>query len=971
MAPVRPAKSLAIQHNVQQVLDCASKINSRLRDRGSLSESLEAELNDAVKRSLPLPPSTELAGEISAFDALGSQIWNAATNILRDLENAAGDGSRKQRPQTRLLVLLRVFGFFLIDAAHPTSIRRTKDHDQRVRTFKIALKACRFSLDHGEFELALKVLERCSEYASTADESFPIVRISDAAQSDDVNQQLVLKQLVAEYYLLRLTYAWKTDCLDLADHFFAKLNLHELAGSVILAEKAADLFHEAAKSVARKKLWDPAIKWCERAVSALDECEIEDLSHDAPELRLAITATWIEALLTGGTGEIRQRALNLIEQLETAYGMSNRIVVSLMRFQILTASKPVDLAQVDAVVAQMTRQAVLTDKSFKTIMQTVNKLRRISLHSALVGLTDFITTRLLPDCVPDDAVDERRSDRLERAIVTYVIFVTTSDELPARDTAAGVKFILDEVSHRTTRTLSARATHAAQTLIWKKTGAADAESSDEWCQLLRHAVFESAGHMNKAKIGRKAIAAALSRNDTNAARHTFFELPGTSQNESITRYLIFKVALRDGDYELAIQCLALIAKHAEKDATYLYACVLEAQQSNMRQVAVAALQALSERQPPGVHLPTLLRCTARLLVSELDANTQDIDRMSEPVVLLFERAAKNIPALMHGSDAQWRLESQWWSKNAYNLALRLCADIHPEHLVRLLEVCVRFLDRSPLDDGPTHQHDVQQRRMLCHFLTASALIVLGRSDESSYSLECYSRARGHITTFMTCCADWTSANDMKGPAEAQRHIVLARKFEMLKFDLECILKLKQWDQLDKAVTDFLSFTETDRWDSLADLVIIIHEHARADGATPSATARIHELLQKCINMTWKKDKDIRKMSRWLRLTFSIHLHDGNPDFALKVVQQAAGVVQKGYNHQADVYPLDELCWLATTAFNKSIDCLNTGDSEGAAPWTVAALDLARYADDSGSLHANLTHRKEAAEERMRAMSARA
>jgi len=319
-----------------------------------------------VKRSLPLPPSTELAGEISAFDALGSQIWNAATNILRDLENAAGDGSRKQRPQTRLLVLLRVFGFFLIDAAHPTSIRRTKDHDQRVRTFKIALKACRFSLDHGEFELALKVLERCSEYASTADEHFPIVRISDAVHSDDANHQLVLKQLVAEYYLLRLTYAWKTDRLDLADHFFTKLNLHELAGSVVLAEKAADLFHEAAKSVARKKLWDPAIKWCERAVSALDACEIEDLSHDAPELRLGITATWIEALLTGGTGDFRRRALNLIEQLETAYGMSNRVAVSLMRFQILTASKPVDLAQVDAVIAQMTRQAVLTDKSFKT-----------------------------------------------------------------------------------------------------------------------------------------------------------------------------------------------------------------------------------------------------------------------------------------------------------------------------------------------------------------------------------------------------------------------------------------------------------------------------------------------------------------------------------------------------------------------------------------------------------------------------
>ncbi|TKA83433.1 hypothetical protein B0A55_00323 [Friedmanniomyces simplex] len=970
MAPLRPVKKDAVERLVQEVLDCAGKTCSLLKDRATLPDSLEAELDTIIKRSLPLPSSTALAGKSSVLDTLGSQLWNAATNILRHQENN-GDSQPKRTTRTHLLVLLGVFGYYLIDAAHHASTRRTKDHDQRVRTFKIALKACRFSLDHGEPELALKVLERCSEYASTAEEEFPIVRISDAEHGSGINQQLALKQLVAEYYLLRLTYASKTDRFDLADHFFSKLNLPELAGSATLAEKAADLFHEAAKSVTRKKIWDPAIKWCERAVSALDGCEVEDLSHDAPELQLAITATMVEALLTSGAAESQQRALSLIEQLETAYGMSNRIAVTLMRFQILTASEPIDLAQVDAVIARMIRQAVLTDKSFKTIMQTINKLSRISLQSTLVALTDFVVTRLLPDCMPDDAEDGRRSDRLERAIVTYVMFVTASNELPAFDAAAGVKFILDEVSHRTKRTLSAKATHAAQTLIWKKAGAPNAECVEEWCRLLRHAVFESAGQMNKARIGRKAIAAALARNDTNTARQAFFELPETSQNESITRYLVFKVALRDDDHELASQCLSLITKHAEKDPTYLYACVLEAQQSNMRQVAVAALQAMSERQPPGVHLPTLLRCTARLLVGELEANTQDVDRMSEPVVVLFERAAKNMPALKQGTDAQWRSEIQWWSKNAYNLALRLCAEIHPEHFIRLLEVCVRFLDCCPPNDGPTYQDDIRQRRTLCHFLAASALIVLGRSDDFSYGLECYSRARGHITTFVRCCADWDPANNTAGAAEAQRHALLTRHFEMLKFDLECLLKLKQWDQLDKAVTVFLSFEGTDRWDSLADLVIVIHDHARADGVSPSATARIHELLQKCINMTWKKDKDIRKMSRWLRLTFSIHLHDGSPEFALKVVQQAAGVAQKGYNHQADVYPLDELCWLATTAFNKAVDCLNMGDCEGAAPWTAAALDLARYVDDNGSLHANLTLRKEAAAERMRAISARA
>ncbi|KAK3072410.1 sporulation-specific protein 22 [Teratosphaeriaceae sp. CCFEE 6253] len=971
MAPLKLVKNDVSEQRLQHVLDCANTVCTLLKDRAVIPENLRAEIDSILKRTLPFVSSIALPAKRSALDSLGCQLWNAATNSLRDAEGQALDAS-KRREHTRLVVLLRVFGYLLVDAAQHTPARRTKDEDQRVRTFKVAVKACRFCLDVGELDLAMKVMERLAEYATAAEKDIPIVRIVAVAHDAADQREAALKQLTTEYHLLRLTHAWKSDRFDVADLSFTKIDQRELAGCASLTEKAADVFHEAAQSLVVKKVWDSAIKWCERAIDSLDNCGVEELSYDAPELRLAITATFVEALLTIGTAEAREHALRLVEQLEMAYGMTNRIAVSLMRLQILTGAPKLDLTEVNGVITQMIKQAVLTDKSFKTIMQTIHKVKRVSLQSAIAGLSGLISLRLLPDILPEDATDSQSLIRLEKAIVTYVLFVISSEELPQDIALADIGQTLETFSHQTKRTLSAKATHAAQTLIWKKTAALGGDLVDDWCRLLRHAAFESAGHMNKARIGRKAVVAALDRDNTDAARQAFFEMPAAGRDESITRYLMFRVALRDSDYELATECLTIVTKHADKDATYLYACVLEAQQSKMRHVAVAALRALSEKLPPGAHLPSLLRCTARLLIGELEARAQEIDRPMEDVVVLFERAAKNTAALRQGTDEQWRSEVHWWSKNAYNLALKWCADIHPEYLIRLLNVCGHFLDCYQPADGPMHQDDVSQRRLLCNFLSASALIVLGRSYEegSTATLGFYSRARGQIASFIRHSTQWQAPTGKDRATEAQQRELSARKFELLKFDLECILKLKQWDQLDKVVAAFLACEDADRWDSLADLVIVVHDHARHQEVPSALTKRVPELLQQCINQTWRKDKDVKKMSRWLRLAFSVNMADGDPDFALKIVEQAAGVARRGYDGHTEVYPLDELCWLATTAFNKAVDSMAGGDVEGPEPWIAAALELARYADDNGSLHGNLTRVRDSAAERVRNASGR-
>jgi hypothetical protein len=138
-------------------------------------------------------------------------------------------------------------------------------------------------------------------------------------------------------------------------------------------------------------------------------------------------------------------------------------------------------------------------------MQTIHKLRHIDLHSALRSIYHFIEARLLLDMPAERDFEDTACIRLEKAIVTYLFFITADAEPRANDGAETTTALLNMTQQRTGHMLSAKATHAAQTLIWKKAGAVSAEASEAWCLLLQHGIFDGAGLVNKARIGRSVI----------------------------------------------------------------------------------------------------------------------------------------------------------------------------------------------------------------------------------------------------------------------------------------------------------------------------------------------------------------------------------------------------------------------------------------------------------------------------------
>ena len=92
-------------------------------------------------------------------------------------------------------------------------------------------------------------------------------------------------------------------------------------------------------------------------------------------------------------------------------------------------------------------------------------------------------------------------------------------------------------------------------------------------------------------------------------------------------------------------------------------------------------------------------------------------------------------------------ELNWFSRNTYNLSLKVCASWKPRYTLRLLRCCiqvsgavhcafresrlipVQFIDQYPeLDGEPVH--DLDSRRLHCDFLCVSLLIVEARAEDS-------------------------------------------------------------------------------------------------------------------------------------------------------------------------------------------------------------------------------------------------
>ncbi|KAF2712150.1 SPO22-domain-containing protein [Pleomassaria siparia CBS 279.74] len=958
MTPGHSAARTEREKKLSALLSFVSNLAKRFDSSRDLT--LVEDLQTHIRR-LPLNSSSAVTAKQDELDRTGTELWNLATRLWRNEQPPNGHSKEDSKRRDHTLCLLRVFAFLLIDSG-------TRGRDQRssARLMTVALKAARVCITTNELSSATKVLERAADYQEALTKETDGERVEEAQRRD---------RLRIEYFAVRMTLAWRQDRMDTAEHMFSKSKQLNCPIAPSTAETLADLLFEIGKDLLKKRNYELAVRWLERSYDAIGEQELEMLGPEAGELRLSIMQSIVQAYMKLNSPQTHKKAWDMVNLLDIDYG--EKLAVSLLKLELLSAdSTTINSSQFYSVLLQMIRSVVMNETNFRTIMHYIHKLKDHSAATSCKILDDLIDIRLFSD--------ENKS-WIERAVITRIWISTTSPHF--ENCLDSLKDLFDVVKQNTKYPLAAPATHAAQTLLWKRVEAAYLQEqyavAESWCRVCLHPLFDKAGELNKSKIGRKIILCASARQDYAAAREIFNKMSDTGREEPITRYLMYKTMLNSGESDFIAECLDIVCRQSSKDATLLYACVLEAQNVGDKQQAILALQKVLKKYdfsaPVGVHLPALLRCTARLLMVELSKDGKLRHEILDQLCDLFEGAcvqAKRSQRKPSTSTQQLfnSSEFEWFYKNAYNLSLKHCAEIHPSLLVRLLETCIEFVKILQCEHRPEDDNDLPLRLLFCDFLAACAFATLARAEDNiQVCLQHYVQVRKHGQGFRHVAAEQLEAERLRGPAKSD---IISKHFQIVKLELEAVLKLEQWDALNGLFEECWKYQTPDFYETLADLVLVAHSCAVKANLDGNYQSKILSVLQKIINLSWRvTGNDIVKLSRWIRCLFQLAL-TFDESISMKCLDQAAHIASCRHsvrhpitppkssplkvvgvasimadeeNQSMDHYPRVELEWLATTSFNLAVDYYLQQDDVKAKTWAEKALKLTDWIDDDGEM----------------------
>ena len=245
--------------------DFSAQLIRRL-DSGNVNAVTLEGLAALTERACPRPPTAKAID----FDRLGTQIWNAAIHL-------SDQSSPMLKTWPQLEPQLRVLALFLLEAAQRCYVKHDnkKSSQNLVRVLRTAMKAARICINANALDLCTRLFEKVADHVEHKQES----------EADEM-----LKELAADYYLLRATASWKQDKPDSVTFWLGRvLLLPNRADLLRLAEKKVDLTYEVGKAALKKKQFDIAARWLEQSYSIFDDIDQEMLSSDFCDLRLVVT----------------------------------------------------------------------------------------------------------------------------------------------------------------------------------------------------------------------------------------------------------------------------------------------------------------------------------------------------------------------------------------------------------------------------------------------------------------------------------------------------------------------------------------------------------------------------------------------------------------------------------------------------------------------------------------------------------
>ncbi|KAF8863587.1 SPO22-domain-containing protein [Acephala macrosclerotiorum] len=926
MAPAQPAQQ-GKDRRVKAVLAFASDLEAQL-PAAAASKTATTLLHETEKNLAAFPETINAtaASKCEEFDRCGTTIWNLCTRLRRDYDTG------KPEDVPLILLLARVYAFLLLDCAHQSG---NAVPGNLPRLMRIGLKAARSGLDRKKPELALKVLEKVGGYEGLLKKPRSEVGEEDRASCTN---------MIAEYYVLRTAVAWQKGQFAIVEHLFGQSMSSQHLFDPYTAESLADVLYEMGKDLLGRKEYQLASKWLERAYDALNLQELDKLSTDASELRVSIVQSLIKALLGLEGSEAFERARSLVTLLEDELG--DKLIVLLLKLELLSSPtpEPFDSSSYSDVLHRMTCIMFLNEGNFRLIMFHIRKLNDKSPSLACKALDEFLTVRLLN-------AEELKESWIEKTLVTRLYFTVNQRDNP--DALQLLHDLFEVIMTNMTKPLTSDATLAAHTLLWKRIESnytqGQYEAAERWCHLGLHRIFASSGEINTARLSRKLLLCALARKDVGSAREIFNSMSDCARDEPMSRFLMYKIAIRCGDIELAAECLQTISSASTKsqDITLLYGCILDAQQVGDKLQTLAGLQLVLEKSNYGgqteVHLPSLLRLTIGIMVAVLEEThqhgTADALYTIDKLCIAFEKGAAAALKSRGSSkvlDSEWSMEElEWFSKNSYNLAIKHLSTWGPRYSLRMLKSCLGFMDRYPKDLSEQISEDLSLRKMFCAFSAATALISLARAEDNiETQMQDYLNVRKHVDNFDALLQE--KVDSMNEDMEQD----LRRKLSILAaFDFEAACRLKAWDDLGEAVLKAEACRSAQVYEIMADIILCSEAPAPV----------LINILKKIINEAWGLESalDTTKLAKYMRCLFQVAI-SGNAIVAEQLLEQIYTHAEEAAESETP-YPTEELEWVATRAFNHAVDLYCTGEDEGCKNWADRALNIAHYCADEGSL----------------------
>ncbi|ROV97146.1 hypothetical protein VMCG_07448 [Cytospora schulzeri] len=927
----------------EAILAFTSDLQKRLPVDKDDSTAASALLSQVQKQAQAVERHAEKAHhdlmEDEDLEREGTNLWNLCTQLNR--ENMDKHTPKRPTVGSKLILWGRVLAFQILHLCHWSSKSTSAITCHLLR---LALKVARLCIDDHDAQTARLVLQRAVEYRG---------RLHDLSQGEHDTDDCI--EFETEWTVLRVALAWQGDQLDVAEHIYIR-TLEELLRKVkpASAESIIDVLFQIGRGILLREDFQMAEKWLQRAWNAINNQQLQEMSRDAVELRMAILQSLVGALMSLETTASMEKAHNLVKYMESEIG--DQPIILLLSLEILSRS-PAEAFDSEAyadILRRMIRTFRSKDSNFKLLIHHIRKLHMKSPTFGCSVLDEFLTS----------LVKGRQGAWIDKTVVIRIhMAVRHRDHAGTVEDAGEALSLLEQP-------LSSDASISACVLIWKKIESNYSQGmydlAELWCRLALSPALVTSGPLNIGKIQRKLLLCAIARNNPDSARSIYYTMSEDTQRDPNTQYLMYKAAVRTGDRDMAAECLGQIARASPKQLVFLYACVADGQRSGDKHVAVDALRKLADiydfEHPGQVHLPALLRCTVMLLHTILESGEEkeptitslcsvfDAGRSVDSVpkgksaeVYLVVTAAQKAPRDEDGNRLFNVRELEWFCRNSYNLGLKHAGDWDLCSVVQILTACVNIIRQFPDDIPNEMEADLSLKSIFCDFLISSALVSLARShDNLEEQLQRYLVLRKYIAD---ADSEVQKRLESKTLDEVSSTDLVGKLALLLAFDFEAAVALKQWHQLGEIVLKASACHDLEAFKMMADCILRAH-------APPE---ELFSVLRKIINeISVLEDSDPARLARYTRCLFQT-IAASNEELGGRLLDEACRMAGEAHGTPS-AWPTEELEWFASAAYNHSIDLWGRHDNEGCRWWAQRAMGIAHYCEDGGRLEAMLRDR---------------